>query len=197
MNSTKDTGKYRAVAIAGPSGVGKSTLLGRLLKEHPDKFGFSVSHTTRSPRPGEKNGVNYWFVSREQMQKEIQEGKFIEWAEFSGNIYGTSHKAVEDVLATGKICLLDVDMQGIISLKKTTLNPIYCMIVPPSKEELEKRLRGRGDTAEEAIQKRLKQAEWELSFRSKPGFFDYVVVNDNVEVAYNQLKGICMQGGKL
>ncbi len=139
----------RPIAIAGPSGVGKSTLIGRLLKEFPSKFGFSCSHTTRAPRPGEKHGVNYWFVSREEFKADVAAGKFVEWAEFSGNIYGTSKKAIKDVNTTGKTVLLDVDLQGIMSLRKTDLNPYCIFIVPPSFEELERRLRGRGDTSEE------------------------------------------------
>lgn len=194
--------------------MGKSSLLTRLLKEHPQKFGFSVSHTTRcvrnaldrfsvscslflvhvrAPRPGEVDGKNYWFTNKELMQKEIEEGKFIEWNEYAGNLYGTSKRAVADVAAAGKICIFDVDMNGINSLKKTDINPIYVMIVPPSREELERRLRGRGDTAEDAIQKRLKQAEWELSFKDKPDFWDHVITNDDLERAYAEFKSICVQ----
>lgn len=139
----------RPIAIAGPSGVGKSTLIGRLLKDFPDKFGFSVSHTTRAPRPGEKHGVNYWYVTPDVFKADVAAGKFVEWAEFSGNFYGTSKQAIKDVNQTGKSVVLDVDVQGILSLRKTDLNPYCIFIVPPSFEELERRLRGRGDTKEE------------------------------------------------
>lgn len=127
------------------------------------------------------------------MQKEINEGKFIESNEYAGNLYGTSKKAVADVAAAGKICIFDVDLNGILSLKKTDLKPLYVMIVPPSREELERRLRGRGDTAEEAIQKRLKQAEWELSFRDRENFWDLILVNDDLERAYAEFRKFCMQ----
>ena len=147
----------------------------------------------RAPRPGEENGKNYWFTNREAMQKEINDGKFIEFNEYAGNLYGTSKKAVADVAAQGKICIFDVDMNGILSLKKTDIHALFVMIVPPSREELERRLRGRGDTQEEAIQKRLKQAEWELSFREKENFWDQIVINDDLERAYAEFRKFCMQ----
>jgi guanylate kinase len=127
------------------------------------------------------------------MLKEINEGKFIEHNEYAGNLYGTSKKAVADVAAAGKICIFDVDLNGILSLKKTDLHPLFVMIVPPSREELERRLRGRGDTAEDAIQKRLKQAEWELSFKDRPDFWDVIITNDDLDRAYAQFKTFCLQ----
>jgi guanylate kinase len=182
----------RPIVVAGPSGVGKSTLLGRLFKEFPDRFGFSVSHTTRAPRPGEQNGVHYHFVSRDEMMRGVANGEFIESAEYSGNLYGTSKRAVREVAEKGKTCVLDIDMQGVLSIKKTDLNARYVFIVPPSFEELERRLRSRGDTAEDAIRRRLEQARWELSFRDKEAFWDRVIVNDDIERAYAEFRQFCL-----
>jgi len=145
--------QLRPVVVCGPSGVGKSTLLGKLLKDNPDKFGFSISHTTRAPRPNEVNDVNYHFVTKDQLLAEVNENKFLEHAVYAGNIYGTSKMAVENVKKSGKVCLLDIDIQGAISVKKTDLHARYVLIAPPSFEVLEKRLRERADTPEDAIKK--------------------------------------------
>lgn len=181
----------RPVVFCGPSGAGKSTLLKRLMKEHPKAFAFSVSHTTRSPRPGEQNGREYHFVSRDEMTKLIDDNQFLEHAQFSGNMYGTSKKAVQDVLSSGRICVLDVDIQGVKNLKKTDLNPLYLFIKPPSLEELEKRLRERGTETEESLQKRLDTAKSELDYeKNEKHAFDHVIVNDDLESAYEKLKVI-------
>jgi guanylate kinase len=182
--------KLRPVVFCGPSGTGKSTLIKRLMNEYPNAFAFSVSHTTRKPREGEKDGREYHFVTREQMIKAIENNEFLENAEFSGNMYGTSKKAVEDVLSSGRICALDVDIQGVLSLKKTTLNPIYLFIKPPSMEILEKRLRDRGTETDESIRKRLDTALRELEYEKKGDLFDDVIVNDNLDSAYGKLKEI-------
>ena len=182
--------KLRPVVFCGPSGTGKSTLIKRLMNEHPNAFAFSVSHTTRKPREGEKDGREYHFVTREQMLKAIENQEFLEHAEFSGNIYGTSKKAVEDVLSSGRICALDVDIQGVLSLKKTSLNPIYLFIKPPSMDILEKRLRDRGTETDESIRKRLDTALRELEYEKRGDLFDHVIVNDNLDSAYDKLKEI-------
>ena len=119
MFSSSSTGELnnnlrRPIAFCGPSGSGKSTLLNRLILEYPHLFAFSVSHTTRNPRPGEENGKNYHFVDREIMLNKIGRNEFLEYTEFSGNIYGTSKESITDVLQSGRICALDVDIQGII-----------------------------------------------------------------------------------
>ena len=106
----------KPLAIAGPSGVGKSTLIKRLMSEYPDQYGFSVSHTTRKPRAGEVDGVNYHFVARERMEQDIADGKFIETNEFAGNLYGTSFAAVKAVQSAGKTCILDIDLNGLLEL---------------------------------------------------------------------------------
>ncbi|KAI7855900.1 guanylate kinase [Circinella umbellata] len=174
--------------ISGPSGSGKSTLLKRLFNEYPDTFGFSVSHTTRKPRPGEVNGKDYHFVEKEKMQQEVSAGKFIESATFSGNMYGTSIKSVEDVVESGKVCMLDIDMQGVKSVKATQLNPRYIFVRPPSIEILEQRLRGRGTETEEAVTARLEASKRELEYGETQGAYDRIVINDDLEKAYNTLK---------
>ncbi|XP_017542530.1 guanylate kinase isoform X2 [Pygocentrus nattereri] len=183
----------RPVVLSGPSGAGKSTLLKMLMKEFNGLFGFSVSHTTRKPRPGEVNGKDYHYVSREVMQAGISNGEFIEHAEFSGNLYGTSKAAVQEVQARNLICILDIEMQGVKSIKKTDLNPIYISIQPPSMDILEKRLRDRKTESEESLQKRLRAASVDLEISKEPGLFDVVIVNDNLDDAYRELKGALIE----
>jgi len=176
----------RPLVLCGPSGVGKSTIVERLKKRFPNAFALSVSHTTRQPREGEKDGVNYFFTDRETMTTAIENGDFIETAEFSGNMYGTSKAAVETVSVSGKICILDIDMQGVKQIKNTNLNPLYVFIHPPSVDDLEKRLRGRGTETEESLQRRLAAAKAEMEFGT-PDNFDKVVVNDDVDKVEGEL----------
>ena len=191
MSSSTTANKLRPVVFCGPSGSGKSTLLKRLMAEFPNAFAFSVSHTTRQPRAGEQDGREYHFTTREFMQNAVAQGEFLESAEFSGNMYGTSKKSVEQVLSSGRICALDIDLQGVKNLKKTDLNPIYCFVKPPSMEQLEKRLRERNTETEDSLRKRLDTAKLELEYeRSEPNAFDHVIVNDNLDVAYDKLKDI-------
>lgn len=182
--------KLKPIVLSGPSGCGKSTIIKKLMAEHPTKFGFSVSHTTRKPRPGEVDGKDYRFTDRETMEKEVSEGLFIESAVYSNNMYGTSKKAVQDVIDAGRICLLDIDAQGVQSIKKTSWECILIFMKPPSMEELERRLKQRGTESEDAIKDRLKAGQFELEYGSIPGNYDYTVVNDNLEVAYDELKHI-------
>ncbi|KAG0245712.1 hypothetical protein BGX31_006386 [Mortierella sp. GBA43] len=184
-----DTTAYkRPIVLSGPSGTGKSTLLKRLFEEYPDTFGFSVSHTTRQPRDGEENGIHYHFVDTEAFQAGIDKEEFVEWAKFSNNHYGTSIEAIRTVNTQGKICILDIDMQGVIQVKKTDLNAYYISVQPPSIEELERRLRSRGTEKEEAVKSRLLAAQGELEYAQQEGSFDGIIVNDNLEEAYKQLK---------
>nr|XP_035137342.1 guanylate kinase isoform X3 [Callithrix jacchus] len=178
----------RPVVLSGPSGAGKSTLLKRLLQEHRGIFGFSVSHTTRNPRPGEENGKDYYFVTREVMQRDIAAGNFIEHAEFSGNLYGTSKAAVQAVQAMNRICVLDVDLQGVRNIKATDLQPIYISVQPPSLHVLEERLRQRNTETEESLEKRLAAARADMESSKEPGLFDAVIINDSLEQAYAELK---------
>ncbi|XP_055008141.1 guanylate kinase isoform X2 [Boleophthalmus pectinirostris] len=178
----------RPVVLSGPSGAGKSTLLKKLMKEYDSVFGFSVSHTTRQPRPGEVNGKDYHYVTREAMQAGIDRGEFIENAEFSGNMYGTSKAAVQDVQNKNLICILDIEMQGVRNIKRTDLNPIYISIQPPSMKVLEKRLRDRKTESEESLQKRLHAAQVDMELSKEPGMFDVVIINDHLDEAYVKLK---------
>ncbi|CAN0031982.1 unnamed protein product, partial [Discosporangium mesarthrocarpum] len=158
------------VVIAGPSGVGKGTIIRRFMESFPDKFGFSCSHTTRGIREGEEDGVHYHFTNREAMEEAIGRGEFIEHAEargfVHGNLYGTSVAAVKDVAGKGKVCVLDIDMQGVRSVKKSFLSPkpLYVFVAPPSLEVLEHRLRERGTEDEEAIQRRLDNSKMEVDY---------------------------------
>jgi len=178
----------RPLVICGPSGVGKSTLINRMKAAFPDAFGFSVSHTTRGPRPGETDGINYHYVTKEDFLAAKERSEFIETAQFSGNMYGTSCKAVSDVQNAGKICILDIEMQGVIQLKANPdLHPHFVFIRPPSMEELERRLRDRKTESEDAIQKRLETAKREMEFGNIEGNFDIIIVNDDVDKASKEL----------
>uniref|UniRef100_A0A8C7FGB4 guanylate kinase n=1 Tax=Oncorhynchus kisutch TaxID=8019 RepID=A0A8C7FGB4_ONCKI len=169
----------RPVVISGPSGAGKSTLLKKLLKDYKGVFGFSVSRT-----------YNYHFTNRKAMQEDIDKGEFIETDEFSGNLYGTSKSAVQDVRAKGLICILDVDIAGVRHIKETNLDPIYISIQPPSIEVLEERLRGRATETEEKIQSRLEEARTDMEECNEPGLFDIVIVNSDLDEAYEKLQSV-------
>eukprot|EP00095_Tigriopus_kingsejongensis_P010962 maker-scaffold129_size324999-snap-gene-2.24 protein:Tk10962 transcript:maker-scaffold129_size324999-snap-gene-2.24-mRNA-1 annotation:"guanylate kinase-like" len=183
----------RPVVLCGPSGSGKSTLMTKLMGEFPEKFGFSVSHTTRDPRPGEVDGVHYNFSTHSEMENMVADGDFLETAEFSGNLYGTSKEAVRKVLESGQICLLDIEIQGVESVKKSTLNPKYVFIKPPSLAILEERLRDRGTESESAIAKRLAKAAQEIEYGETLDNFDAVIVNTDVNEAYEELKSFLDQ----
>uniref|UniRef100_A0A8D0ZPU3 Guanylate kinase n=1 Tax=Sus scrofa TaxID=9823 RepID=A0A8D0ZPU3_PIG len=173
----------RPVVLSGPSGAGKSTLLKKLLQEHSSIFGFSVSREA----PGEV-GEDYYFVTREVMQRDIAAGDFIEHAEFSGNLYGTSKAAVRAVQAMNRICVLDVDLQGVRNIKKTDLQPIYIFVQPPSLDVLEQRLRQRNTETEESLAKRLAAAKADMESSKEPGLFDLIIINDSLDKAYWALK---------
>ncbi len=160
---------------------------------HKDTFGFSISHTTRAPRTGEDNGVHYYFVSREEFLDLIRQKRFIEHAEFSGNMYGTSIQAVKEVADKGKTCMLDIDMQGVISVKRRDLNARFVFIAPPSMEILKQRLEGRGTETAESMTKRLEQAKKEIEMAHEPGFHEKFIVNDDLDVAYAALEEFCVQ----
>jgi len=176
-----------AVIIVGPSGVGKSTLVDRLVAEHPGCFGYSVSHTTRGPREGEVDGVDYHFTEADKMRLEIEQGSFIEHAEVHGSLYGTSIAAVDKVVDAGQTCLLILDVQGAESVKKHALDArtAYVFISPPNDKELEQRLRSRGTETEEKIQRRLTTAKKEMEYLQRQGFWDRVLVNNDLEETYS------------
>ncbi|TQN74619.1 Guanylate kinase, partial [Colletotrichum shisoi] len=178
----------RPIVISGPSGVGKGTLYKLLFERHPDTFALSVSHTTRGPRPGETDGVDYHFVTREAFDDLVARDGFVEHAVFGSNAYGTSKATIEEQSAKGKVVVLDIEMEGVKQIKQSNFPARYVFIAPPSEDELEKRLRGRGTEKEESIQKRLAQAKLELEFSKTPGVHDLVIVNDDLEKAYTTLE---------
>ncbi|KAA1470340.1 guanylate kinase [Dentipellis sp. KUC8613] len=182
----------RPLVLFGPSGTGKSTLLHRLFTEFPDSFAFSVSHTTRAPRPGETDGTQYHFVSRPTFLKLVDQGAFIEHAEFSGNLYGTSIQAVQSIADLGKRCILDIEVQGVRQIKATTLNPVYLFVSPPSLAVLRSRLVGRGTESEASVEKRLKTALNEISYAKESNASDFVIVNDNLDRAYSLFKAVAL-----
>ena len=174
--------------ISGSSGVGKGTVIKEFLRKHPE-FKLSVSCTTRAPRDGEVDGVNYFFLSKDEFQRRINNGDFLEWAEFSGNMYGTGKDYVEKTLNAGHDLILEIDTKGALNVKSIMPEAKLIFILPPSMEELESRLRGRKTESEEAIQKRLASTKLEIE-NSKN--FDYKIVNDSIEQALNDLEKILM-----
>ena len=172
--------------VSGPSGVGKSTILKELLAQQENIY-FSVSATTRKPRPGEKNGVHYHFYTTEEFQQLIEEEAFLEWAEYVGNYYGTPACYVDEAIAEGRDVLLDIEVQGARCVSEKRPDAVRIFIAPPSWNELEQRLTERGTDTPEKIKKRLTRAQEE--FRCADGY-DYIVVNDTVENAVSELIAI-------
>ncbi len=166
------------IVISGPSGSGKGTVIKRIM-EYDRSFIYSVSATTRTPRVGEKHGVNYYFISREDFEERIAGDMMLEHAEYCGNYYGTPKKEVEESLEAGRNVILEIEVEGAMQIKKKCPDALLVMIAPPDFETLEARLRGRGDdVTEDVIQKRLNTAKKELA---KLGEYDYIVVNgDNM-----------------
>jgi guanylate kinase len=171
---------FRPLLVCGPSGVGKGTILKHFLALYPNKFGFSVSSTTRKPRAGEVNGIHYNFLSMEQMKADIADGKFIEYANVHGNIYGTSLQAVEKIQQSRLHPIFDIDIQGAVSISKTKLNPLGIFINPPSFEQLEKRLRDRNTETPQSLEIRLENAKKEMIFAISSKLF-HIIVNDNLD----------------
>ena len=180
----------RPVVFTGPSGVGKSTLIQAMQAACPDTFGFSVSHTTRGPRPGEVDGKDYHYSSREIMEPMIAAGKFIEHANVHGNLYGTSFEAVNSVRESCRICVLDIDVQGARNCRAVKLDATYIFIDPPTEAELERRLRSRGTETEERILLRLANSKGEILAGKEPGLFDHHIIHDDSAVATQQLLDI-------
>jgi guanylate kinase len=178
------------IVLAGPSGVGKSTFIRKLLYDFPNIFGFSISHTTRLPREHEKDGISYYFISKEKFLEDVSNGKFIEYAQVHGNFYGTSFESVNRVVENRKICLLDLDIQGVQAVKKSSMRAMFIWIAAPSMEALESRLRKRKSETEESIQARLSTAKEEILFALRSGIFDYTVINDDFDRAYEDLKSL-------
>ena len=171
------------VIVSAPSGCGKSTVLHRVM-ELREKLCFSVSATTRAPRSGEREGIDYFFVSRETFDEMVKNGEFLEHAEYVGNCYGTPKAAVDEKLAQGWDVYLDIDVQGAMQIKAQRPETLMIFLMPPSLEELERRLVTRGTDSAEVIRGRLKQAEEELKLRDR---FDFTVVNDEVDRAAEEI----------
>ena len=172
--------------VSGSSGVGKGTVLKGFMAKHPD-FMLSISCTTRKPREGEIDGVNYFFLSKEDFMKSVEEDKFLEWAEFAGNCYGTKKKFIKQCLDNGMNVILEIETNGALQVKKKMPEAVLIFIAPPSMEELEQRLRGRHTEDEETIQKRLHEVKKELECAKK---YDYTVINDDLENAISELEKI-------
>lgn len=175
--------------ISGCSGVGKGTVLKEFMARNSDDFMLSVSCTTRKPRVGEVDGVNYFFLTHEEFEKAVQEDKFLEHAQFAGNFYGTKKKFIKQKFEEGLNIILEIETQGALQVKSKMPEAVLIFIAPPGKgvDELEKRLRGRNTEDEETIQRRLAEAKVELE-RAKQ--YDYVVVNDDLEHAINEVEEI-------
>ena len=174
----------KLVVVTGPSGVGKGTLVRSLLNRHPELY-LSVSVTTRTPRQGEINGKDYYFVTLEQFHEMMAADQLLEWAEYAGNYYGTPRLKVEEQLQQGRTVVLEIELIGARAIKQNFPQVVRLFILPPSLEELERRLRGRGNVSEAAIQKRLERAREEVAACAE---FDENIVNDRLESALKALE---------
>lgn len=179
------------LVLSGPSGAGKSTVIHALLSRHPDMY-FSVSVTTRAPRPGEVDGRDYRFITQEVYDGLVEQNALLEHAGYVGKSYGTPAEPVDRALAQGRGALLDIEPQGAMQVRAARPEAVLVFLAPPSLEELERRLRGRGDTAPEAIEGRLKTARWEYTQAPK---YDYIVCNDQVDRAVAELEAILTAEG--
>lgn len=174
------------IVLSGPSGAGKGTICQELLRSYPE-LNYSISATTRPPRVGEQNGVNYWFISREEFQKMIKNDQLLEWAEVYGNFYGTPCHHIAELLNSGRDVVLEIDRQGATQIKKKFPQGVCIYITPPSLDELAKRIHKRGTDSLENIKTRLSSANDELTYVYN---YDYVVVNDEVQNATKKIAAI-------
>ena len=174
------------LVVSGPSGAGKGTVCKALMEKYPE-ICMSVSATTRKPRPGEVDGVNYYFLEEEKFRSMIDNHEFIEWACFCQNYYGTPKKKVEDLLSEGKDVILEIEVQGAMQVKSKFPEGVFIFVMPPSLEELRNRLSGRGTESAEVVEERLKTALWECTNIEK---YNYILINDDVDDATERFAAI-------
>jgi guanylate kinase len=186
---SKQSSSGRLFILSAPSGAGKTTLCQEILKHFP-AIRYSISHTTRMPRLGEKDGVDYYFITEEEFINGIQKGSWAEWAKVHDNYYGTSSRFLDNILISGSDVLLDIDVQGTIKIMKQYPDAITIFIMPPSLEKLNQRLRLRGTDSDEVIEKRLQNAKKEID---RKNLYRHIVVNDRLEKAKQELFQIIHQ----
>ena len=179
--------KGMLIILSGPSGVGKGTVREELFKDESLNLAYSISMTTRQPREGERNKIDYFFVEEDEFKKKIDEGSLLEWAQFVDNYYGTPKEYVDELLEAGKNVVLEIEVQGALQVMAKCPDALTIFIVPPSMEELEKRIRGRRTELEEVVQKRLAKARKEIATKDE---YKYVVENDTVIKAKDQIAKI-------
>jgi guanylate kinase len=182
--SKENLAQGKLIVLTGPSGVGKGTLVQMLLKKYPDIY-LSISATTRKPREGEVEGESYYFVDRPEFDRMVTQGQLLEWAEFAGNCYGTPRLPVEERIARGDWVVLEIELEGARQVRQTFPEAYRLFILPPSIDELESRIRGRGTESEEAILKRLDRAKAEIDSANE---FDVQIINDDLAAAFGRLE---------
>jgi guanylate kinase len=185
MSNPSPASRY-LIVFTGPSGVGKGTILKALLARHPELH-VSISATTRSPRDNEVDGTHYYFLSRSQFEAMVAQGEFLEWAEFAGNLYGTPRQPLLDRTANGERVILEIELEGARQVRETAPDALQIFITPPSIEELEARIRGRGQDTEAAIARRLERARIEIASADE---FDVQILNDDFELAVQRLEAV-------
>lgn len=186
MSKPSPISPQNLIVFTGPSGVGKGTVLRALLGRHPELH-LSISATTRSPRSGEVDKQHYYFLTRSQFETMVAEGEFLEWAEFAGNLYGTPRQPLLDRIAQGERVILEIELEGARQVRKTAPDALQIFIAPPSIEELEVRIRKRGQDSDEAIARRLERAQVEIASAHE---FDVQIMNDDFDTAVTMLEDV-------